>query len=126
MIDCVELPIRVNQLAITHQFSVVNKLITPVILGADFLQEHSLILNFSTNPVTVSCSSKSTPLIDPPDIPAEVEPILQAERSRQAKFCAVMAVEDPAVNIVNDAVIPLFGGPTLYEYPSHVPEFLCM
>jgi len=51
-----------------------------------------------------------------------MEPVLQSERLRQAKFCAVMIVEDPAVNIVNDVVIPLFGGPTLYEYPSLVPE----
>ena len=51
---------------------------------------------------------------------AELEPLLQVEQTRRAKFCAVMAVEDPALNLVNDAIIPLFGGPASYEYPSHV------
>jgi len=58
-----------------------------------------------------------------PDTCTEMESLLQAEQLQQTKFYAVMAVVDPAINVVNDAVIPLFGGPASYEYPSHVPDF---
>jgi len=55
-----------------------------------------------------------------------MKPLLRAEQLQRVKCCAVMAVEDPAVNLVDDAVIPLFGKPSSYKYPSHVPDFLEM
>ena len=106
----------------THHFSVVNHLITIIILGVDFLQGHNLVLNFSTNPVTLSSCSKVIPMGTTTNTCAELKPLLQAEQTRRAKFCAVMAVENTTVNLVNDAIISLFGGPASYEYPSHVPD----
>ena len=32
-----------------------------------------------------------------------------------------MAVTDPAVEIIKDAVIPLFGDPVTFEYPDNIP-----
>jgi len=111
VVDCVQLAVRFNNAVMTHQFSVVNQLITPIILGVDFLLGHNLVLNFSTNPITLSSCSKVIPMATTTNSCAELEPLLQAEQIRRAKFCAVMAVEDPAVNLFNDAIIPLFGGP---------------
>ena len=45
VVGCVKAPIRIDQLAVSHQFLVVERLVTPVILGVDFLQQHNLILN---------------------------------------------------------------------------------
>lgn len=33
-----------------------------------------------------------------------------------------MAVADPAVEIIKDAVIPPFGGPVTFEYPENIPS----
>ena len=33
-----------------------------------------------------------------------------------------MAVTDPAIEIVKDAVIPLFGDPVAFEYPRNIPS----
>ena len=39
----------------------------------------------------------------------------------RAKICSVMAVADPAIEIIKDAVIPLFGDPVTFEYPDNIP-----
>ena len=44
VVDCVQLAVRLNNAVMTHHFSVVNHLITIIILGVDFLQGHSLVL----------------------------------------------------------------------------------
>ena len=49
---CVQASVRISQLNVIHQFLAVDKLVTPVILGLDFLQQHNLVLNFASSPVT--------------------------------------------------------------------------
>ena len=41
--------------------------------------------------------------------------------TKARKVCSVMAVTDPAIEIVKDAVIPLFGDPVAFEYPGNIP-----
>ena len=50
----VQASVRICQLNVIHQFLVVDKLVTPVILGLDFLQQHNLVLNFASRPVTIN------------------------------------------------------------------------
>jgi len=38
VVDYVQLAVRLNNAIMTHQFSVANQLITPIILGVDFLR----------------------------------------------------------------------------------------
>ena len=45
--------VQLGELNIVHEFLVVNSLVIPVILGVDFLQENSLVLDFSQTPVVV-------------------------------------------------------------------------
>ena len=66
-VDCVQLSIMINTSVMSHHFSVVNKLITPVTLGIDFLQRHNLVLDFSTNPVTLSTTVAHKPSMGWPD-----------------------------------------------------------
>ena len=54
IVGCVKAPIRFDQLAVRHQFLVVERLITPVILGLDFLQQHNLVLNFASRSMTIN------------------------------------------------------------------------
>ena len=122
IVDCVQLIVCLNHLTVSHNFIVVQELITPAILGIDFLQQHNLILDFSTSPVTVAFpESHPSPSIAPFTTPPEMQCIIQAEQQRRAKICSVMAVTDPAIEIIKDAVIPLFGDPVTFEYPDHIP-----
>jgi len=45
---CVQALVRISWLEVVHQFLVVERLVAPVILGIDFLQQHNVILNFYT------------------------------------------------------------------------------
>ena len=44
----VQASVRICQLNVIHQVLVVDKLVTPVILGLDFLQQHNLVLNLAS------------------------------------------------------------------------------
>lgn len=45
--------VQLGELKICHEFVVVNSLVTPAILGVDFLQGNCLSLDFSQTPITV-------------------------------------------------------------------------
>lgn len=104
---CIQAPIRISQLEITHQFLVMERLVTPVILRVDFLQQHNLVLNFAFNPVVIS---KPTHLVEqtPEAIPTSLQPMIEAEHHLQSKICAVAAVEDPGDDAIDDCSIPKF------------------
>ena len=52
--DYLKTSIEVEGQKFTHNFLVVDKLITPVILGIDFLQQHGLTINFSHTSVSIA------------------------------------------------------------------------
>lgn len=45
---------------IEHEFLVVQNLVSPVILGVDFMQQHGVVLDFSADPVGIRFSTSST------------------------------------------------------------------
>ena len=61
IVGSVKALIRFDHLAISHQFLVVERLVTPVILGLDFLQQHNLVLSFASWPITINQSSQIIP-----------------------------------------------------------------
>ena len=81
-------PIRVGKLQVDHHFVAVHSLITPVILGMDFLQKHGMVLDFTTTPVTIHNTSH------PANLPPEIEPILETARSVTRKVCAVASLTE--------------------------------
>ena len=108
------------------------------ILGVDFLQQHSLVLNFGTMPVSIT-SAAVTPRNEnlavvalpsenpqnPAVMPQEksppyletLQPILQEENKNRSKFCAAAIVMNPS-DMVEDCLIPSFGGPVAYDFPE--------
>ena len=52
--DQVSITVKLGDLERQHNFLVVKSLITPAILGMDFLQKHKIVLDFSTMPVIVT------------------------------------------------------------------------
>ena len=56
--DCLKASIEVEGQKFTDNFLFVDKLITPVILGIDFLQQHGLTINFSHTPHICQCHTR--------------------------------------------------------------------
>ena len=46
--------VQVGQLSVEHPLVVVDLLISPVILGMDFPQQHGLVLDFASSPISVT------------------------------------------------------------------------
>ena len=51
MVDHIRATVQVQNYTVTHSFIVVDTLITPAILGIDFLQQHSIKIDFATTPI---------------------------------------------------------------------------
>ena len=54
VLGCITLPLCLGKLQVNHNFVVVHSLIAPVILGVDFLQKYKLVLDFTSNPVSIT------------------------------------------------------------------------
>ena len=128
ILDHVKAEVTVGNLVKSHNFFVVKDLITPVILGTDFLQEHRLLLDFTTTPVTVVQSETQSQHIqqqaDQPqaqEARSRLSTLWKAEQVFKIKKCSVAAIEVEDAEdklhtmVVEDCAIPLFGKPGKYE-----------
>ena len=104
-------PISVGTIHFDHNFVVVHSLITPVILGIDFLQKHGIVLDFTTTPVTIQ------PTNPPPNIPPEVQPILESARHTISKVSTVASIADSSEDIIDNCAVPLFDAVITYDMP---------
>ena len=116
--DYVRVPIEVQGEKLTHDFLVVDKLITPVILGIDFLQKHGLTLNFSHSPVVISTTTHTASTTTTRDEATDVlKPIWIAHQSIRKKYCGNIGLENQEENI-NDCTVPKFDQPVQIEFPQ--------
>eukprot|EP00731_Ephydatia_muelleri_P021178 Em0013g905a len=122
IVDYVEATVVLGNTEMKHYFVVVKDLITPVILGVDFLQDKGLVLDFTTTPVTV------TPRIERNTqnkqkshyIPLELAPALEAEKRRRSKFCAALSVVDDNSEEIEGCTIPTFDDHANVELPEFI------
>ena len=122
IVDYVEATVVLGNTEMKHYFVVVKDLITPVILGVDFLQDKGLVLDFTTTPVTV------TPRIERNTqnkqkshyIPLELAPALEAEKQRRSKFCAALSVVDDNSEEIEGCTIPTFDDHANVELPEFI------
>ena len=105
VVGCTTLPVCLADLIVNHKFVVVQSLISPIILGIDFLQWHSLVLDFTTSPVSIVSKQIKSDL--KPSLPKCVKPLLNA-----AKVCAT-GVNGESEDIIDNCAIPLFGKSSL-------------
>ena len=111
-------PVRVGTLHVDIIFVVLHSLITPVILGIDFLQKHGIVLDFTTTPVTIQNTNP------PPNIPTEVQPILELARHTISKVCTVASIVDSSEDIIDNCAVPLFDAVITYDTPQcQDPDF---
>ncbi len=120
-LDHIKAPVRIKHQSVLHNFVVVRSLVSPVILGTDFLQQHKLVLDFTTTPVTITPSGSQhqpQPVGSTCDSEAFLA-VLESERRAKVKMCAVAAVEDATANdAIDECAIPQFGGPPRFELPE--------
>ena len=94
--DCLKVTIKVQGEKFTHDFLVVDKLITPVILGIDFLQKHQLTLNFSRTPVVMT---KNTHTAAATEVSVVLRPIWAAHQQIRERYCGTIGLEHSEENI---------------------------
>ena len=46
MVDHIQVPVKLGELEVLHNFVVIENLVAPVILGVDFLHDNGLVLDF--------------------------------------------------------------------------------
>ena len=110
----ITLPIQLGDVKVDHSFIVVQSLITPVILGIDFMQKHGLVLDFTTTPITIR--SQTLHLRCQSD--HDVEPLLSAMRKVKMKVAAVPSMSQSTEEMIDDCAIPIFDKTPIYELPK--------
>ena len=92
-------PVTVGKHSYTHSFIVLNDLVAPVILGTDFLQKNALVLDFTSQPLTVYHSDLKTPSVSD-------------------KVCMVGMAESNTPGVTDQSTIPLLAGMEEIELPD--------
>ena len=110
--DYVRARVKIGELDIAHDFVVVKSLVTHVILGVDFLHKNALMLDFTTNPVSIQLAQGSMSNEE-----SDVKPMFESACKTKAKICAVSALQATPVDIADECAIPMYGRASNYELP---------
>ena len=113
MIDHIQATVEIQNRTVTHMFVVVNALITPAILGMDFLQQHGIVIGFARTPIKIFLPPASENNTDP-----ILQLILQAERNLWTKHCAIVSVAESKEDQVEVYAIQLFSQIPSVEFPE--------
>ena len=115
-------PVLIGQLWAMHEFIVVDSLVTPVILGTDFLQENNVALDFSSSPVTIFSSKLPTPGNQKASLNNSEKdlwkPIWENEHKIRNKICTALTTEEPELDGVDKCSIPRFSDAEMYDIPK--------
>ena len=114
IVDHIQTTVRIQHHNITHSFIVVNTLITPAILGIDFLQQHGITIDFASSPIDISIP----PVTDKTALDPCLKSVLEAERAIRTKNCAVISACNAAEDQVEDYAIPVFSNVSSVELPE--------
>ena len=86
IVDHIQTTVQIQHHTITHSFIVVNALITPAILGIDFLQQHGITIDFASTPIGISVP----PVVGNMVVEPCLKSVLETERTLWTKHCAVV------------------------------------
>ena len=114
IVDHIQTTVRIQHHTVTHSFIVVNTLVTPAILGIDFLQQHGIIIDFASSPINISVP----PVADSTVIDPCLKSVLEAERTVWTKHCAVASISNSIEDQVEDYAIPVFSEAPAMELPE--------
>ena len=114
--------VRLGELKICHEFVVVNSLVTPAILGVDFLQGNCLSLDLSQTPVAV-CSGHN-PSGNGNIAVAQVLPIYEAAQANVNYTCALPTEGEIQNDAVDECAVPNYINSPKIELPNCVESKL--
>ena len=120
IVDHIRAPIRIGKLKLMHEFVVVQSLVAPVILGTDFLHNNALLLDFTKTPVRVcsdSIQSAKTD-IESTAVVEMVQPMYQSARKEQVKTCAIVGIEQPGTDVIDECAVPMYQKPASIDLPE--------
>ena len=106
---------KIGNAEVMQWFLVVTSLITPVILGLDFMGRHQVTLDFTTTPVGIHFSGSK---LRYQEIPQELREMWNVRCNEKSKVCAAAILEDSTVDRVGECSIPLFSKDTSYDLPK--------
>ena len=86
VLGCATFAVHVSPVHVDHCLVVVRSLITPVILGIDFMQKHGIVLDFATNPIRITQQAVADYTLSRYDRDA-----LSAAMKTKVKVCAVQS-----------------------------------
>ena len=92
----ITLPIQLGGLKVDYLLVVVRSLITPVILGIDFMHKHGLVLDFTTTPISVRNNTMSV----------DCQPDLT--QVHKMKVATVPSTFQSTDETVDDCAVPIF------------------
>ena len=92
----ITLPIHLGGLKVDHLFVVVQSLITPMILGIDFMHKHDLVLDFTTTPISIRSNTMNV----------DCQPDLT--QLHKIKVAAVPSTFQSTDENVDDCAVPIF------------------
>ena len=107
IVEQVRAPIKLSELHLMHNFAVVENLVCPIIVGTDFLQEHGLVLDFTTPSVTVRAHTELAPKPMSSEVGDDVSPLFRASQKWRTKACAVATIPS-SENVIEECAIPNF------------------
>ena len=113
MIDHIQTTVEIQNCTVNHMFVVVNTLITPAILGMDFIQQHGIVIDFARIPVKILLPPTPENNTDP-----TLRPILPTECNLWTKHCAIVSVAESKEDHVEDYAIPLFSQTLLCNFQN--------
>lgn len=99
--DFVCTQVQVDQLKVKHNFVVVDRLVTSVILKVDFLQKNGLTLDSTTKLVTVHSSSRLDTALSKTHTLVRPAAFHPAQR-RETQVIALAAEDGPSTDVVDD------------------------
>ena len=110
--------VQLGEFNILHEFVVVKNLVTPIILGVDFLQENNLVLDFSQIPVAVHRGSPTpTSVTESSFAVAQVIPIYETAQAI-AHTCTIPTHNESENDIVDECAIPNYSDLPKVELPK--------
>jgi len=114
--------VKLGEFNVMHDLVVVNSLVTPVILGIDFLQQNGLVLDFTCTPVMIckgppNALQKAAFPADPVAL-AQVIPIFEEVHLNQAHLCMIQSQGELENDVVDECVIPNYKGPAEFDIPK--------
>ena len=110
--------VHLSEFNMLHSFVMVESLVTPVILGIDFLQQNGLILDFTCMPVAVRRGFPNTNMPIEDVALAKVVPIYEEDHLNEAHLCAIQSQNEFGANLVDECAIPDYKRPPEFDIPK--------